>query len=272
MKLSVLASSSSGNSIYLEHNNFKCLVDAGLTGKKITENLAKIDRDIKDINAIFVTHEHIDHIKGIGVLARKYNIPVYANKLTWDNMQKVGEIKTDLKFHFEKEESKIFDNNIVVNSFGVSHDAANPQFYTFECEGKRVSILTDTGYVSDKMIDYVKDSHTIVYESNHEENVLLSGPYPWVTKQRILSDKGHLSNNDSANYLTKIVGDNTKNVFLAHLSEQNNTKELARMSADMTLKNKDIDCVLEENNSIDCNDKIVIMDTDPVIPTKLLEI
>ena len=175
MKLSVLASSSSGNSIYLEHNDFKCLVDAGLTGKKITENLAQIERDIKDINAIFVTHEHIDHIKGIGVLARKYNIPVYANKLTWDNMQKVGEIKTDLKFHFEKEESKIFDD-VVVNSFGVSHDAANPQFYTFECEGKRVSILTDTGYVSDKMIDYVKDSHTIVYESNHEENVLLSGP------------------------------------------------------------------------------------------------
>lgn len=271
MKLSVLDSSSSGNSIYLEHNDFKCLVDAGLTGKKITENLAQIERDIKDINAIFVTHEHIDHIKGIGVLARKYNIPVYANKLTWDNMQKVGEIKTDLKFHFEKEESKIFDD-VVVNSFGVSHDAANPQFYTFECEGKRVSILTDTGYVSDKMIDYVKDSHTIVYESNHEENVLLSGPYPWVTKQRILSDKGHLSNKDSANYLTKIVGDNTKNVFLAHLSEQNNTKELARMSADMTLKNKDIDCVLEENTTIECNNKIVIMDTDPVIPTKLLEI
>ena len=106
MKLSVLASSSSGNSIYLEHNNFKCLVDAGLTGKKITENLAQIERDIKDINAIFVTHEHIDHIKGIGVLARKYNIPVYANKLTWDNMQKVGEIKTDLKFHFEKRKVK----------------------------------------------------------------------------------------------------------------------------------------------------------------------
>ncbi|EGF87694.1 MBL fold metallo-hydrolase [Gemella haemolysans] len=271
MKLSVLASSSSGNSIYIEHNNFKCLVDAGLTGKKVVENLAQIERDIKDINAIFVTHEHIDHIKGVGVLARKYNIPVYANKLTWQNMTKCGEISSDLKFHFEKEESKIFDD-VVVNSFGVSHDAINPQFYTFECEGKRVSILTDTGYVSDKMIDYVKDSHTIVYESNHEENVLLSGPYPWTTKQRILSDMGHLSNTDSANYLTKIVGDSTKNVFLAHLSEQNNTKELARMAADMTLKNKDIDCVLEADKTIDCNDKIIIMDTDPVVPTKIIEI
>ena len=107
MKLSVLASSSSGNSIYIEHNNFKCLVDAGLTGKKVVENLAQIGRDIKDINAIFVTHEHIDHIKGVGVLARKYNIPVYANALTWKNMSKCGEINSDLKFNFEKEESKI---------------------------------------------------------------------------------------------------------------------------------------------------------------------
>ena len=271
MKLSVLASSSSGNSVYIEDDNFRCLVDAGLTGKKITKNLEQIGRDIKDVDAIFVTHEHIDHIKGIGVLARKYNIPVYANKLTWDNMSKIGEIKSDLKFHFEKEDSKIF-NGVVVNSFGVSHDAANPQFYTFEKDGKRVSILTDTGYISDKMVDYVKDSHTLVYESNHEENVLLSGPYPWPTKQRILSDKGHLSNTDSANYLTRIVGSNTKNVLLAHLSEQNNTKELARMAASITLKNKDIDCEVASDKTIACNDKIVIMDTDPVIPTKILEI
>ena len=186
-------------------------------------------------------------------------------------MSKIGEIKSDLKFHFEKEDSKIF-SGVVVNSFGVSHDAANPQFYTFEKDGKRVSILTDTGYISDKMADYVKDSHTLVYESNHEENVLLSGPYPWTTKQRILSDKGHLSNTDSANYLTKIVGSNTKNVLLAHLSEQNNTKELARMAAAMTLKNKDIDCEIAGNKHIDCNDKIVIMDTDPAIPTKLIDI
>ena len=186
-------------------------------------------------------------------------------------MSKIGEIKSDRKCHCEKEDSKIF-NGLVVNSFGVSHDAANPQFYVFEKDGKRVSILTDTGYISDKMVDYVKDSHTLVYESNHEENVLLSGPYPWPTKQRILSDKGHLSNTDSANYLTRIVGSNTKNVLLAHLSEQNNTKELARMAASITLKNKDIDCEVASDKTIACNDKIVIMDTDPVIPTKILEI
>ena len=266
-----LFSGSDGNCCFLEVDNRRYLIDAGFSGKKIESNLKILGIDPSTIDLIFLTHEHIDHIKGVGVLARKYNIPVYANKLTWQNMTKCGEISSDLKFHFEKEESKIFDN-VVVNSFGVSHDAINPQFYTFECDGKRVSILTDTGYVSDKMIDYVKDSHTIVYESNHEENVLLSGPYPWTTKQRILSDMGHLSNTDSANYLTKIVGDNTKNVFLAHLSEQNNTKELARMAADMTLKHKDIDCVLEADKTIDCNNKIVIMDTDPAIPTRIIEI
>ena len=267
-----LFSSSSGNCSYIETESTKLLIDCGLSAKKIEESLKQLNSSLSKINGILITHEHSDHTKALKTICKNYDIPVYANKLTWQNMTKCGEISSDLKFHFEKEESKIFDD-VVVNSFGVSHDAINPQFYTFECEGKRVSILTDTGYVSDKMIDYVKDSHTIVYESNHEENVLLSGPYPWTTKQRILSDMGHLSNTDSANYLTKIVGDNTKNVFLAHLSEQNNTKELARMAADMTLKHKDIDCILEiDKKTIDCNDKIVILDTDPVVPTKIIEI
>ena len=261
MKLSVLASSSSGNSIFIENDSHKFLVDAGLTGKKIVTNLENIGRDIKDIDAIFVTHEHIDHIKGVGVLARKYNIPIYANKLTWNNMTTIGDIKSDIKFHFEKDESKIF-GDIVVSSFGVSHDAIDPQFYTFESNGQRFSILTDTGYISDKMIDYVKDSHTIVYESNHEENILLSGPYPWKTKQRILSDKGHLSNVDSANYLTKIIGEKTKNIFLAHLSQQNNTKDLAYVTAKTILTEK----------GFDCTEKINLEHTDPEKPTKIVTI
>ena len=273
-KYSILASGSTGNSFYLETPEKKILVDAGLSGKKITSLLAEIDRDPSDLDAILVTHEHKDHIHGVGVLARKYGMDIYANEKTWqimDSKNMLGKIDNSQKHVFSRDKLLTF-GDLDIESFGVSHDAIDPQFYRFMKDGKSFVMLTDTGYVSDKMIDYVKDSHTIVYESNHEENVLLSGPYPWVTKQRILSDKGHLSNNDSANYLTKIVGDNTKNVFLAHLSEQNNTKELARMSADMTLKNKDIDCVLEENTTIECNNKIVIMDTDPVIPTKLLEI
>lgn len=258
MKISVLASSSSGNSIYVESKEMKCLVDAGLTGKKIVQNLANIGRSIEDIDCILVTHEHIDHIRGVGVLARKYNIPIYANKLTWDNMD-IGNINTDLKFHFEKEESKNF-KDITITSFGVSHDAANPQFYTFDSAGEKISILTDTGYVSEKMIDYIKNSKTLIYESNHEENILLSCSYPWKTKQRILSDKGHLSNIDAANYLLSIIGNDTKNIFLSHLSKENNTKELARITTETVL----------EKNDIDFLSKINIYDTDPEEPTILI--
>lgn len=257
MKISVLASGSTGNAIYIEKDEFKCLVDAGLTGKKIIENLAEIGRDIKEISHILVTHEHIDHIKGVGVLARKYQIPVFANADTWRYMN-IGDINLDQKFHFEKDEEKIF-SGVSVRSFGVSHDAANPQFYTFECNGKKISILTDTGYISEKMIDYIKNSDTLVYESNHEENMLMASDYPWKTKQRILSDKGHLSNNDAANYLPHIIGDKTKEIYLAHLSIENNTKDLAYMTSKSVLM----------TNGFDIENKIHLLETDPYKPTDL---
>lgn len=260
MKISVLASGSTGNCIYIEDNDTKILIDAGLTGKKIVTNLANIGVNINDINALLVTHEHIDHIKGVGVLARKYDIPVYANELTWSNMN-IGDLKTDLKFSFEKEEQRMF-GDIVVNSFGVSHDAINPQFYTFEKDGQKVSILTDTGYISERMADYIKNSSALVYESNHEESILLSCSYPWKTKQRILSDKGHLSNNDAANYLPHLIGNKTKHIYLAHLSKENNTKNLARM----TTKN------LLADFGFDCERDLKIYDTDPDEPTSLLEL
>ena len=260
MKVSILASGSTGNCTYIEDNKKKILVDAGLTGKKIVTNLEKIGVDIKDIDALLVTHEHIDHIKGVRVLARKYNIPVYANKLTWDNMN-VGDIKTDLKFHFEKDAClKLGDMDI--SSFGVSHDAANPQFYTFAKDKKKISILTDTGYISDRMADYIKNSDVLIYESNHEENILLSCSYPWKTKQRILSDKGHLSNNDAANYLPNLIGDNTKHIYLAHLSKENNTKALARMTTENILRQYGFNCESDLN----------ILDTDPDDATDLLEL
>lgn len=260
MKMSVLASGSTGNAIYIEDGEFSCLVDAGLTGKKIIENLNAIGRDINDVKNIFVTHEHVDHIKGVGVLARKHNIPVYANKKTWSSMQ-VGEVDSDLKFTFEKDEVKDF-GNIVVRSFGVSHDAVNPQFYTFEAGGKKISILTDTGYISEKMIDYIKNSDVLVYESNHEETMVMASSYPWKTKQRILSDLGHLSNVDAANYLPKIIGDNTKKIYLSHLSLENNTKDLAQLTTRAVL----------EREGFDLDNKIDLLDTDPYIASDLIEI
>lgn len=259
MKVSVLASGSTGNSIYVEKDDFSCLVDVGLTGKKIIENIEAIGRDASKLNAIFVTHEHVDHIRAVGILARKYKIPVYANKETWDNMN-IGEIASDLRFEFDKDSFKDF-SNLTVRSFGVSHDAVNPQFYTFESDGRKLSILTDTGYISDKMLDYIKNSDSLIYESNHEETMLMASSYPWKTKQRILSDKGHLSNNDAANYLPKIIGDNTKKIYLAHLSLENNTKDLARISNESIL------------DSYGFSDEgVELLDTDPYEPTKLIKI
>lgn len=261
MKVSVLASGSTGNSIYIEDGDFNCLVDAGLTGKKIEELMKSIGRDIKQVKNIFVSHEHIDHIKGVGVLARKYKIPVYANKETWSAMGGIGQIPSELCFDFDKGAVKSF-GGLDVFSFGISHDAINPQFYTFESNGKKLSILTDTGYVSDKMIDYIKNSDTLIYESNHEETMLMASSYPWKTKQRILSDKGHLSNNDAANYLPRIIGANTKNIYLSHLSLENNTKDLAALTTRNIL----------EANDYDCEKDINILDTDPNQATDLMSI
>ncbi|MDO4814160.1 MAG: MBL fold metallo-hydrolase [Gemella sp.] len=260
MKMSILASGSTGNAVYIEDGDFSCLVDAGLTGKKIVENLNAIGRDISDVKNIFVTHEHVDHIKGVGVLARKHNIPVYANKETWSNMQ-IGEISTDLKFQFDKDAVMDF-GKISVRSFGVSHDAVNPQFYTFEADGKKFSILTDTGYISDKMIDYIKNSDVLVYESNHEESMVMASSYPWKTKQRILSDLGHLSNVDAANYLPKIIGENTKKIYLAHLSLENNTKDLAQITTKSIL----------EMNGLELGNGIDLLDTDPYVATDLIDV
>lgn len=256
MKVSVLASGSTGNSIYVEKDDFSCLVDVGLTGKKIIENLEKIGKKPEELKAIFVTHEHVDHIKGVGILARKFKIPVYANKETWENMN-IGEVPSDLKYEFSKDTFLDF-SNISVRSFGVSHDAANPQFYSFESQGKKLSILTDTGYISDKMLDYIKNSDSLIYESNHEEGMLMASAYPWKTKQRILSDKGHLSNTDAANYLPKIIGDRTKRIYLSHLSLENNSKDLARMTSNFVLDNYGF-----------TDEGVELLDTDPYEPTKL---
>ena len=148
MKLSVLASSSSGNSIYLEHNNFKCLVDAGLTGKKITENLAQIERDIKDINAIFVTHEHSDHIQGLGVISRKYDIPIYLHEITYGMIrEKIGKIDPK-NINFLREDKVSFEE-CTVNNFEVMHDAEKCLGFTFEYDNKKAFFdnRRDTKYI-----------------------------------------------------------------------------------------------------------------------------
>ncbi|NQG97139.1 MBL fold metallo-hydrolase [Streptococcus suis] len=227
---SILASGSSGNCFYLETDKKKLLVDAGLSGKKITSLLAEIDRKPEDLDAIFVTHEHSDHIHGIGVLARKYGLDIYANKETWQAMEgKLGKIDVAQKHIFELGAMMTF-GDLDIQSFGVSHDAANPQFYRFMKDKKSFVLLTDTGYVSDRMVGLVENADAYLIESNHDIEILRAGSYSWNLKQRILSDKGHLCNEDGADAMIRSLGNKTKKIYLGHLSKENNIKELAHMT------------------------------------------
>lgn len=239
-KYSILASGSTGNSFYLETPKKRFLVDAGLSGKKIVSLLAEIDRRPEDLDAIFVTHEHKDHIHGVGVLARKYNLDIYANAKTWAAMDKaLGNIAVDHKHIFEENSLMTF-GDLDIESFSVSHDAVSPQFYRFMKDDKSFVMLTDTGYVSDRMAGIIENADAYLIESNHDPNILRAGSYPWSTKQRILSDQGHLSNDDGAAAMIRTLGQRTKKIYLGHLSKENNIKELAHMTMETSLMQADI--------------------------------
>jgi phosphoribosyl 1,2-cyclic phosphodiesterase len=258
-RYSILSSGSTGNALYVESDEHSFLVDAGFSGKQMESLFGRIDRDISKLSGVFVTHEHIDHIKGIGVLARKYKLPIYANELTWRAMDRsVGEIPTEQKFIFNMETVKSFGATDI-ESFGVSHDAAEPMFYVFHQSGKKLVLITDTGYVSDRMKGTISNADAYIFESNHDVQMLRMGRYPWNIKRRILSDVGHVSNEDAAIAMSEVIGDRTKKVFLAHLSLDNNMKDLARMSVAQTL----------QSQGLIVGEEFELYDTDPKIPTIL---
>lgn len=263
MLVSILASSSKGNATYLESSQEKILVDGGLSGKKIENALATIGRKMSDVGHLFVTHEHSDHIRGVGVLARRYpQLLIYANLKTMAEMKtKVGCIPPSQFVDFEPGTTFSL-KDVDVESFGVSHDAILPQFYQFHCEHKSFALLTDTGYVSDKIKYQIRNADMYLFESNHDLEMLRSGLYPWPLKQRILSDQGHLSNDESGEALVDLIGLKTKNIFLGHLSPENNLKSIAKL----TVSN-----ILTENGLATGHD-FKILDTDPLVPTPLLEI
>ncbi|HAJ69700.1 MAG: MBL fold metallo-hydrolase [Alkalibacterium sp.] len=259
LRISVLASGSTGNVTYIETDQTKLLVDCGFSGKKTIEMLNKINRRPQDLDAILVTHEHTDHIKGVGILARKFDLDIYANQKTWQAMEpKLGKLKVEQKHHFGKEKT-LSIGDIDIQSFGVSHDAVDPQFYAFQKNNKRFVVLTDTGYVSDRMRGLVKDADAYLFESNHDLSMLRMGKYPWSLKQRIISDKGHLSNEDGALALSEIIGDNTKRIYLGHLSKENNIKEIAHQTVE--------DILLRKDTGV--NEQFRLYDTDPAEPCPL---
>ncbi|MBK0348632.1 MBL fold metallo-hydrolase [Aerococcaceae bacterium zg-ZJ1578] len=235
LRFSVLASGSSGNCTYVETDKQRVLIDAGLSGKKIQSLMEQINRDLTQVDALFVTHEHKDHILGVGVLARKYNLPVYANRMTWLAMENhIGAIPMENRRYIEPDQLLTL-GDLDILSYNVSHDAAQPQFYAFQKGDKQFVMLTDTGYVSDRLRSQLKNATAYLIESNHEVEMLRYGQYPWSLKQRILGDKGHLSNEAGALAMVDMIGNQTKQIYLGHLSQDNNTKELAMSTMHSTL-------------------------------------
>lgn len=227
MEFTNLFSSSKGNSLLVTNENTKILIDAGLAGKNIVNELKKIDVNLEDIDAILVTHGHSDHVKGVGVLSRKADIPIYANKAEMPNIKKkIGSVKDENLFYINEEEP-FYINDLLVNSFSIPHDTPAPVGYTIEDGNSKCGIATDMGMIMDDVIHTLADCKFVFLESNHDINMLKNGSYPYELKRRILSPFGHLSNEDSGKLLSKLIKTKTQIVRLGHLSEENNDYNLA---------------------------------------------
>ena len=228
MKFCSLYSGSSGNSIFIASDNAKVLIDAGLAGKKIDDALKHIGEESSSIDGIFITHEHIDHIKGVGVLSRKYDIPIYANDNTWAVMEKnIGKIKEN-NIRIMDRRSSITINDLEIRSFNIPHDAIAPVGYTVSYAGKNASVVTDFGVFTEEIRDNIIDSDIILLESNHDVNMLRMGPYPYKLKLRVLGENGHLSNEDCGSAIVSLLkNDKKKQIVLGHLSGTNNHPDLA---------------------------------------------
>lgn len=235
-----LASGSSGNCQYIETDKVKLLVDAGLSGKKIQESLISIEVDPSTINGILVTHEHKDHIHGIGILSRRFNIPIYANEKTWISMEsQIGEVKEENKITFNTD--KTFEiNDLNIHPFMISHDAIEPVGYSFYYKDIKISLVTDTGCVSEEVKENIKNSHLLLIESNHDVEMLKVGKYPWYLKRRILGEHGHLSNDDAGKLLAEVLCGKNECILLGHLSKENNFPELAYQTVANILTEKGI--------------------------------
>ena len=237
-----LASGSDGNSFYVGTEHTHILIDAGLSGKQIEKNLTSIHRQVSEIDAIFITHEHSDHIKGAGVLSRRYNIPLYATGGTWDAMQdsaSLGKIELRNKRYVYPQENCVI-NDLRILPFEIPHDACEPVAYSVYACDHKISLATDMGHITDTVKENLADSSAILLESNHDVEMLKNGTYPFYLKQRILGKKGHLSNHLAGELLTELVSERLKYVFLGHLSHENNSPTLALNTVKNILKTKKI--------------------------------
>lgn len=223
-KVTMLASGSKGNSALISTGKQNFLIDVGISCKMLTTRLSEVGLCVDDLDAIFLTHEHTDHVKGLATFTKKYSVPIYSSELTWRAI-----LAKDPKI--ERRSCRVIGGalrcgEVEVNSFEIPHDAIDPHGYVLQCNGSKCAYITDTGFVTEAVRQAAENADTLILEANHDIEMLKQGSYPPILKQRILSTRGHLSN-ESAGWLLANLPRIPEKIILAHLSQENNLPRLA---------------------------------------------
>lgn len=241
MKLCSIASGSSGNCIYVGTDTTHILIDVGISRKRTEEGIRSLGLDPAELDAIFITHEHSDHISGLGVFSRKYHVPVYCTAGTLKaimNCRSLGAVDQEL-FQTVRADESLIIKDLTVNPMRISHDAAEPVAYRFAYGRQRLGVVTDLGTFNEYTVESLRGMDALFLEANHDVNMLQVGPYPYPLKQRILGDRGHLSNENSGRLLGKLLHDKLQHVVLGHLSNENNLPELAYETVRLEINQSD---------------------------------
>ena len=221
MKVCLLSSGSKGNSCLVYNDNTKILIDLGTTSNYVCKELDRLDINPKDIDAILVTHTHVDHINGIKTFIKKYHTKIYVTEILKELLEKeIGPF--DYELYVDK---KAIIKDFEIKYIKTSHDIEGSIGFIINEKNKSMVYITDTGYINNRYYEELTNKNLYILESNHDVYMLKNGPYPYFLQQRVVGDKGHLSNEQASNYLCKFIGDKTKKVVFAHLSEKNNTEE-----------------------------------------------
>jgi len=232
VRVCVLGSGSKGNCTLVATEKTRLLIDAGLSCRETYARLAAIGESAEGLDAVVISHEHTDHINGLQVLANNGKLPIYITRPTHDVVSWDGRIQS---FEYFAGSEKFSIGDIDVTPFPIPHDAADPVAFTCDTQGVRISLVTDLGYIPEVVKQRVKGCDCLIFESNHDLEMLKIGPYPWYVKQRVMSRHGHLSNNATAGFLAEDFDGAAQVLVLAHLSETNNHPEIARLSAEQAL-------------------------------------